>query len=820
MHGGTLGLPPLLYTGGIPVLRLFGYGGLCVLFSAIITLATNAPFFKGLTLVTAVAIVGVYVFLRRSQPRRNGSLTLPGLREQVDVYLDDRGVPHIYAKNDHDLYMAQGYVTAQDRLWTMELQRRIASGRLAAIFGEKVLELDRHFRTLGMHRCAEASVPLHSREAIEALEAYAAGVNARIAEGRLPVEFSLLRCRPDPWTPADSVLVGKYAAYYLNGNWGRELFRGKLTQSVGAEKAAELFWLPPDSELLHIIEATPLPDVEKLLDIAAATINETSGTNGWVAGGSKARSGAPLLANDPHLEAGNPAVWYQTHLVGPAGLDVTGVTLPGVPGVVLGHTREIAWGATNLNADCQDVYLERANPANGAEFLFEDRWEPARRMLETIQVRGTQPVQHEVLVSRHGPIIARGEETALALQWTALEPSADLEPFLAMNRARSWEDFRAALTTHMAPAQQFLFAGKDGTIASKAAGKVPVRSHGTGQALLPGWTGAWEWHGSIPFADLPEVVNPPEGYIAPVTSEAENVPLGSGWFPPYRAMRIADRLRGAGDLTIEKMEQLQVDSANYHARSLLQTLLNAVQEGLRQGPHPETLSEREKRAMLLLSGWDCCEGSDSAATLLWHHWYLFLLEGIFRPQMGLALFDRFVANGMPEQVTDRLIHHVAQGGSSLWLDAEGENSLSRIALRSFRRTVGYLSAKHGASPERWRWGKEHMVTFRHSLTPHMGWLGFFLNVGPFPLAGSEVTQNRPGFSQLQPFQVTVAPTWRQVVDLGQPDESRDVCAPGQSGHPLSPHYADQLTSWLKGDLQPQLTRHKTIQTLTCLHLKP
>lgn len=802
------------------MLRLFGYGGLCVLFSAIITLATNAPFFKGLTLITAVAIVGMYVFLRRSLPRRNGTLTLPGLREQVDVFIDDRGVPHVYANNLHDLYMAQGYMTAQDRLWTMDLQRRAASGRLAALLGEKALDLDRHFRTLGMHRTAEASLPLHSPEATEALEAYAAGVNARIAEGRFPLEYTVLRCRPDPWTPSDSLLVGKYAAYCLVGNWDRELFRGKLTQCVGADKAAELFWLPPDSELLRLVEATPLPDVEKLLDIAAATLNETSGTNGWVAGGDRTRSGAPLLANDPHLAAANPAVWYQTHLVGPGGLDVTGATFPGVPGILLGHNRDIAWGATNLNADCQDVYVEQINPADNCEVRYQDGWEPTERIMETIQVRGSHPVQHEVLISRHGPLIARGDTTALALRWTGLEPSADLEPFLAINRARTWNDFRAALATHAAPAQQFLFAGKDGTIAGKAAGRIPVRPHGTGQALLPGWTGTCEWAGSIDFDALPETVNPPEGFIAATGYEADQATLGSGWFPPYRAMRIAERLNAAGDLTVEKMQQLQTDFVNYHARSLLQTLLNAVQEGLRQGPHPETLNEREKRAMLLLSGWDCCEEADAAAPLLWHQWYLFLLEGIFRPQMGLALFDRFVANGMPEQLTDRLIHHVAQGGRSLWLDAEGENSLSRIALRSFRRAVGYLGAKHSASPERWRWGKEHTVTFRHSLTPHMGWIGWFLNVGPFPLNGSEITQNRPGFSQLRPFRVSVAPTFRHVVDMGLPEESRDICAPGQSGHPLSPHYSDQLSSWLKGDLHLQVTRHKAIQTLSCLHLKP
>lgn len=803
------------------MLRLFGSGGLVVFVSAIMALVTDAWFFKGFTLVAGFAIIGLYLYLYRSTPRRTGTLRLPGLQEQVDVYVDDRGVPHIYANNLHDLYMAQGYISAQDRLWAMDLHRRVASGRLSEMLGPSALELDKHFRSVGMHRTANASIPLHSPEACEVLEAYAAGVNARIAERRLPIEYTLLRCQPEPWTPADCLTVGKSVAYYLSGNWDRQLFRAVLAQTVGAEKASELCWRTPDMELFRLLETAPLPDVDRLLNIAAATLHDISGTNAWTVSGGRTRSGAPLLANDPHLAVSNPAVWYQTHLVGPSGLDVIGATFPGFPGVLLGHNRGIAWGTTNLNAESQDVYVEQINPANGYEFRFGGTWEKAERIVETIRVRGsTHPILHEVLVSRHGPVIARGETTALALRWTALEPSADLDAFLALNRARSWPEFRAALAGHSAPVQHFLFAAKDGTIAAKAAGEIPVRSRGDGQTPLPGWTADCEWTGLLPFDQLPEVVNPPEGYIVGAQIADGNGPMGSSGLPPYRAQRVEERLRAGDELTIEKMQDLQTDCVNYHARSLLQTLLNAIQEGLRQGPHPESLNDAEKRAMLLLSGWDCCERAETAPPLLWHQWYLFLLEGIFRPQMGLTLYDRFVASGMPAQVTDRLIYKVTMGGGSLWLDSEGEKSLSRIALRSFRRAVGYLSAKHGASPERWRWGKEHTVSFRHPLPAHLRWSRFFLDLGPFPLGGSEISLNRPGFSQLRPFQVSVAATWRQIVDFGQLEDSRDICAPGQSGHPLSPHYADQLPGWLRGEMHPQLIRHKTIQTLPFLRLKP
>jgi penicillin G amidase len=806
------------------LLRLFGYGGLLTTISAVLALATSSLFFRLLTLVLGLTVLALYLWLRRSLPRRQGTVLMPGLKETVDVYVDDRGVRHVYANNSHDLYLAQGYVTAQDRLWTMDLYRRVASGQLAEVLGDNVLHLDRHFRTLGLRRAAEASLDRLSPETRAVLEAYATGVNARISEGRLPPEFAVAGYKPTPWTAVDTLTLGKYTAYYLVSNWDRELFRTRLVQTVGVEQAAELFWLPPDGDLLRLLEQLPLPDVDGLLNTIAATSHEVSGSNSWVAGGSKTRSGAPLLANDPHLAISSPSVWYQTHLVGPAGLDVTGATFPGVPGILLGHNRDIAWGATNFNADVQDIYVERCNPAASDEFLFADHWEKATHITEQIRVKGkADPIAHDVFVTRHGPVIARGGETALSVRWTALEPSAEIETFLAINQARSWAEFRQALEPYAAPAQQFLFAGRDGTIACRVAGKVPVRPRGDGQAPVPGWTGEFEWTGTVPFDAMPEVVNPPEGFLTAAACDTPtmNYRMGSGWLPPYRSQWVGHRLNAATDLTAQHMVDLQTDCMNYHARSLLQVLLNALQEGLHQGsPHAQALTATEKRAMLLLSGWDCCESAGAPAPLLWHYWYVFLLEGIFRPRMGLDLFDRFVASGMPMQVMDRLIHRVVEGGDSLWLDREGEGSLGRLALRAFRRAVALLAAKHGKQPDRWHWGKERTVTFEHPLASKFGPLRPFLNLGPYPVGGSTITVNNQGFSQLNPFKASVAATWRQVVDLGQIEEALDICAPGQSGHPLSPYHADQLAGWLKGEYQPQLVRHKAIRELPCLVLKP
>ena len=810
--------------GGIPVLRLFGLAGLLFLAVAILALSTGSWIYRIATLLLAFTLFLLYWFLRRGLPRTRGTLTLPGLHAQVEVYWEDRGVPHIYARNLHDLYMAQGYVTAQDHLWSMDLDRRAASGRLAEVLGAKLLPLDKHFRTLGLRRAAADSLELYQPETRAHLDAYAAGVNARIAEGKLPPEFALLFYRPDPWTAVDTLSIGKYAAYGLGGNWEGELLRAQLVQAVGAEKAAELFWQKPDVEALQALEELPLPDVGGLLAIAAQTMIGATSSNAWVVAGSKSRTGAPILANDLHLPVRSPSIWYQTHLVGPD-MDVSGVTFPGLPGILLGRNGAIAWGTAGLAADVQDLYIEQVSPTAPDHFLYQEHWEQAESIREEIRVRGShQPVIHDVLITRHGPVIARNDQIALSLRWSALTPSSDLESVLAINRAQSWDEFKQALAPLTAPAQNYLFAGRDGTIGWKAAGRIPIRASGDGQAPVPGWTGQNEWRGFIPFAELPEAFNPPDGFI--VCANQDMTPggyphqLGTGWAPAYRAARIAECLRGASALSIERMQTIQADTLSLQARTLLQSLLGAVQEGLYQGVHPEALNPTEKAALLTISGWDGNESADSPAAALWHQWYSFLIESIFRPQMGLELFDQFVTCGMPLQVADRLLRQVAEGGDSRWLSREGEHGFARIALRSYRRAVALLAAKYGGAPERWRWGAEHRIRFEHPLTLRFGFLKPLLNLGPYPVGGSSTTVNLQGYSQLNPFQVNVGASWRHIADLSVLDESKDASAPGQSGHPFSPHHGDQISAWLRGEYQAQLRRHDDIRKLHCLLLEP
>ncbi len=805
--------------------RLFGYAGVLFLIVLLPALVTGSVLLRVLAVLIGFTILGLYLLLRRSLPPMSGNFSVEGLREPVEVFRDDRGIPHIYARNLHDLYLAQGYVTAQDRLWQMEIARRAAAGRLSEILGERYLDRDRHLRTVGLRRVAEDSLDGFSSTGRAHLDAYAAGVNAFLNERRFPIEFTLVGTNPEPWTPLDSICVTKLLAYEMSNNWADELFRAHLVETVGPEKASALFCHEPDPTTVDAMSSLPKTGLDDLFALAVTSLGTVAGSNGWVVAGSRTASGHPMLGSDLHASPRIPTAWHQAHLIGPDRLDVTGISFPGMPGILFGHTRDFAWTLSSLNADTQDLVLERLNPTSRDQVAFAGEWEKATRLVEEIHVRGrTEPVRHEVLITRHGPILATNGLSGVALRSAVLQPSTEIESCLQMNRARNWMEFREAMRDFKSPAQALLFAGRDGIIARKIVGLIPIRKAGDGQLPAPGWTGTHEWVGFIPSDHLPETVNPEEGFLTAANQDLTPVgypySVGSPWVPPYRAQRLAERLRGATGLTRERGEQVQADTVNLQARNLIQLLLGVLNEGLRQGPQPESLNEVEKRALLLISGWDHDEKASSPGALLWQQWYIFLLEGIFRPQMGLGLFDQFVSTRNAIPVADRILAQVAAGEDSPWLGQEGENGLPRLALRSFRRAVALLAAKYGPRPEAWHWGREHRVRFVHPLSRRFRFLAHFLDLGPYPASGSHTTIYHNSFSLLDPFGIIHAAPYRRVVDMGFPEDGVDISAPGVSGHPLSPFFTDQFATWQRGDYSPQSMRHPEIRKFPRLLLTP
>lgn len=805
----------------------------------------------GLAALLLLGLAGGYGFARISLPQISGTLKVSGLLDRVDVYRDEWGVPHIEAKNRYDLFFAQGYVTAQDRLWEMDLTRRAASGRLAEVMGGGLVSTDKFFRTLTLRQAAERSWTVYTPETRAVLEAYAAGVNAYISGaagfGKLPVEFTILGYKPEPWTPVDSIVIGKYMAYDLGGNMKGEVYRYLLRKKVGDALATELWPVYPTDGVTILrmadaggpaeaaalpsdgrtaVQAAALPPDDSQIDLtgllsAAVFPDEFLGSNNWVVSGQLTQSGKPLLANDPHLAIRTPAIWHQTHLVlngEKEHMNVIGVIFPGAPGIVVGHNERIAWGVTNTNPDVQDLYIERRNPANPHQFEYKGSWENANVIDSPIRVKGSGTVPFEVVVTRHGPIIssvAGGEkarpEDALALRWTALLPTTELEAILQFDQAENWDQFRKALTLFEAPTQNFVFASVDGTIAYKAGGIVPIRASGDGLVPMPGWTGTFEWTGYVPFDKMPEVVNPKDGFIATannkVVGDAYPYLLTHSWAQPYRAARITEVLRSKTGFTADDMQKLQSDYTNLQAKTLVPLLLPLLK--------PASLSQAESTAAGLLKDWDFVDSGDSGAPLIFQLWWKNLTQQLYQPKMGPDLYDLMEDKG---NVTDMMIRSAASGHPNDWVTAAG--GLDELAMNSFRAAVAEGQKMQGNDPARWSWGKFHQLGPEHPLGSAAKPLAWLFNPSSYPVGGSGTTVGAMSYVW-KTGKVTSGGVWRQVVDLADlSGNSRDGVTPGESGHFLSKWYQSQELMHRNGELHPQLMNPEGYRKGTKLELTP
>ncbi len=570
-----------------------------------------------------VLVIGAATFTlsRLAFPRTNGEAILENaaLDSPVDVYRDSNGIPHIYAQSTHDLFAAQGYVHAQDRFWQMDFQRAVGHGRLAQIFGDSQIETDQFLRTLGWSRTADEEFAAMSPEAQAVLTAYADGVNAYMEERtsiRLSLEYSVLKLtngsyKPVPWEPADSLVWAKAMAWDLRSNMDVEIARAIISNKVGADRVDDLFPVYPDDRPVIVpgdggtTASTELPAVlaetndllvtvadrldilDGLLGISGADI----GSNNWVVSGDLTDTGKPILANDPHLGIQMPSIWYEVGLhcapVGPdCDLEVAGFSLLGVPAVVLGHNDRIAWGVTNLAADVQDLYIEKLNPDNLNQYEVNGQWVDMDVYTETLIIAGGKKTDVEVRVTRHGPIIsdtygdledfdetsgmALPDDYAIALRWTALEPTRMVEAIFGINTADNWNDFRAALSNWDVPSQNFIYADVDGNIGYQMPGRIPIRAEGDGRIPVPGWTNQYEWTGFIPFEELPSLYNPPEGFIVTannaVVDDSYPYHLAREWSYGTRAQRITDLIEEAdGPITVAVMEEMQRDNRNLMA---------------------------------------------------------------------------------------------------------------------------------------------------------------------------------------------------------------------------------------------------------------
>lgn len=754
-----------------------------------------------LLLLLLLVPLGWFVWrARRALPRYEGDLQLAGLAHPVRVLRDERAVPHLYAQSEEDLFVAQGFVHAQERLWQMDILRRATRGRLAEIFGKAALALDKENRRLGLGSVADRAVASLDEDSRRRLEAYARGVNAFLESRRGPLltsglalEFMLLRYQPESWRPADSLAIGLNMFKLLTNVWRRELARMRVSAQVGPERAADLFVSRADDD--HPI-AVPVkrqrrrrPRVfvahrcrHSLTEILAAQPLSAPASNNWAMAGARTASGAAMLANDMHLPHGVPSIWFINHLHAPE-VNVAGFSLPGFPGVIAGHNQRIAWGFTNHMADTQDLFLERFDPADRSRYMTPTGWQTAERRLEHIVVRGADDVDLEVLITRHGPIVHDDGEFKLALAWTALDPAqapSSFSSFLLLNRARNWDEFTRAFADYGGPPQNVVYADADGNIGYHAAGRVPLRRNGHGEVPVRGDSNQFDWVDTIPFEHMPHAFNPPEGILATANNRVvpDDYPyyVTEGWIAPARVARIYQLLQEEKKFTPADFLAIQGDIVSRPDRFLAGQLVAA---GSTVSSHPPERAQ----VLALLAAWDGSMQAHSAAPLLTTTTRTRLLEELLRPHLGKdwRSYSWFMA--------PVFLENVLRVRPERWLPPNYP-SYDELLLAALDRALEQLQREtRSPAVAHMRWGEQMRVRFIHTVGEKIPILRRWFSVGGPPQSGGRYTVKQTGRR--------FGPSERLVVDFSDLDATQMNITLGQSGHVASPHYKDQFRAWLE-----------------------
>lgn len=701
-----------------------------------------------IALVTALALLYWYVY--RPLPQTSGRVHA-FLNGQASAARDRIGVPHISAASVEDALFVQGYVTAQDRLWQMDALRRLSGGDLAEVIGPAGLESDREARRLRLRHIAEqdyVSMPPSDRAL---LAAYARGVNAFIDahRGSLPVEFTLLGYDPRPWSAVDSALIGLHMARALSTTWPIKLAKWNMLSGGDAAKVNFLF--PVRSR----------GDAEP-------------GSNAWVIGGSRTASGKPLLSNDMHLEWSMPGIWYMAHLTAP-GLNVSGVSLPGVPGVIAGHNDRIAWGITNLHYDVQDLYLEKFDDRSG-RYLFRGKEEQARAEREIIPVKGSKPVEMVNWVTRHGPLFIAEGSTHMSLRWAMAENGALQFRFLDLDRARNWQEFTAALARFPGPGSNFIYADVDGNIGYHAAGRFPIRRTYAGDVPVDGSSGNYEWDGYIPFEQLPSAYNPPSAMI--VTANQNPFPsgypytVGGNFSPYYRSGQIRSLLSSRKGWRAEDMLAVQKDVYSGFSRYLARQMVAAYD---RRKAHNPSLAD----ALALLRSWDGQMDQDEAAplivTLAYQHLRRAAAENA-SPGKGI---------NYEHQMAPAVIEELLRCRPAGWF-----NNYDQLLLRVFVDAMEEGRRMQGSDVRKWKYGDYVRLTLAHPVGHRLPLVAQYFDIGPYRMSGSTTTVKQTS--------VRLGPSMRLNADLADWDRSLLNVTTGQSGQVLSSHYKDQWESYYYG----------------------
>ncbi len=785
-------------------------------------------------ILAGVIFFSLRYLVTKSFPQYSGTINSSRISNEVKIYRDEFGVPHIIAHNEYDLFFTQGYVHAQDRLWQMDISRRAGEGRLSEVLGSSTIKFDKMLRTVGFKNIAEKLESSISPKSKEILQAYADGVNEfiRTHKGKYPIEFDMLNYEPEEWKPVHSLMISRLMAWELNISWHVDVALGELVAKLGEEKAKQIFPSYPENAPVIVDKKNSVHSLPALKNFSAlerdfreffGTTGTHIGSNSWAVSPQKSENGHAMLANDPHLGLGLPAKWYEIHLQA-GSFDVAGVSLPGTPLVIIGHNRNVAWGLTNVMADDADFYLEKADSLGADSYFYKGEWKDIEMIHDTIFVKDTSEIPFTIKKTIHGPAVNEiyplnemQQSNFITMRWTGFEMSDELHGIYLINASNNWQSFLSGVKEFTVPGQNFVYADREGNIGFHPGVRLPLRKNQNPTLPSIGWSGENEWQGFVLFDDLPSTFNPPEGFIATANNKtSSSIPyhISNLWEPPSRIQRIRQLLLQKEKFDVNDFKTMQNDYCSQFAKDIVPFIVGAYQ-------HQTIDDQRLETVLSYFHNWNYMMSKENATTTVFEVFFHYLIKNIYRDEMGDELYNQYVflAN-IPYRVTPALLRDSA----SSWFDdvtTPGVETRDDIIRKSMMETLDFLTKKFGNETKEWRWGRLHTLTLRHPFGK-IDVLQSIFNIGPFEVGGSGTTVNNGEYHFTDPYEMTLGPSTRQIVDFSNLNAALSVIPSGQSGQPLHDHYADQSAVWRNGEYHEMPMDENEIASKSekILYLKP
>ena len=795
---------------------------------------------KIILIILSTVLILAYWYLRHPLPKYAGHHSIKGLNKSVDIFTDTYGVPHIFAQNEEDLFYSAGYYAARDRLFQMSIVNFSVRGELSSALGDDLIDSDIYLRTWRIHDTAKKLVSELDPQTVSLINAFCAGINYRIQEvyNDLPIEFKLLQIKPPVWNPSIVTGYARMMAREMSSSWKPEIVFGAIENYFGKEKLKEVYPYysvdhPTIAETGKSIDHSVfsnIMDQEFFLEELLGYNSSVSGSNSWVVSGSRTKSGKPLLANDPHLKFTQPPRWYEMHLKG-GRFNVSGLCLAGIPMPIIGQNENIAWGLTNSMVDDMDFFIEKINPDNKNQYLYDGKWKDMKTVEETIPLKNNRDTTVIVRLTHHGPIITdvhsilKSESAALSMAWTGNWLTKEVDGLFGLATSKDWDDFTDAVKNYGVPGQNIVYADVNGNIGWRSAVYIPIRKEGSSLIPRPGDNPYYDWDGRVPYKEMPYIYNPESGYIATANNKVidDSFPyyFSGLWADPSRAQQIIVRLDTMDNASVDEMKSIQLDYTSLFAKEIVPYFYSI---------DVEEENNKIQKSMKIFKEWDFVEDINSTGALIFHSVLRQLVIEIFGDELDL-LGDKYLdAFTSMKYLHNRSLRKMLVERNSSWIDdvktKDEVESIDEILKRAFIKGVKDIENYAGHNMKNWEWGRVHYLTHNHKVgSKKILDLIFNFNVGPYLSGGSDKSPNAGSYSFSKPYATTAGASMRRVVDFANLNQTQQIIPTGQSGLPNSKHYNDQADLYHNGDYrttwfdEKHIRENKNFRRLTLLPMK-